>query len=648
VKRLVRSIVVSSMAALVVGALASPALASVPDAMPSRVSLSGPGHFLHRGSHGEADVNVCSTVVGAGFAHCDAHVRTDLFGKDVEPLRRGPNPAGSPVNHATLGNAGAYDAAFLQSAYNAPSATNGSGQTVAIVDAYDAPHIEADLGMYRAQFQLPACTTANGCFKKIDENGGTNYPAGNTGWAEETSLDVQMVSALCPLCHILLVEASTASINDLGTAVNTAVALGANVVSNSYGGGEWSGESFADSAYYDHPGVAIVASSGDSGYGVSYPAASPDVVAVGGTSLYQATYSGTRNATESAWSGAGSGCSAYEPKPAWQTDAQCAKRTVADVSAVADPSTGVWVFDSDAGGWIVVGGTSVAAPVVGALYALAGNTASATEMGSRPYATPSALNDVTSGSNGSCGGSYLCTGTVGYDGPTGLGTPNGPAAFAPGGVVSTPPTPPGPPAPPAPTPDFSVSATAVGAMRPGATAKSTVTITPTYSFAGTVKLSAPVSPTSGLSRTYNVSTLSINGAVRTATLTLKASRGGKYTVTVTATQGNVVRTAVLTVTVNDFSLTATRSRATVTPGRRVSYTLNVTPVGSFKGPVTLSVSGLTGRDTVIYGRNPVSAFGMQSITITTSLFDARKSFSVRIKGVSGALRHSVTVVLTVQ
>jgi hypothetical protein len=318
------------------------------------------------------------------------------------------------------------------------------------------------------------------------------------------------------------------------------------------------------------------------------------------------------------------------------------------VSAVADPSTGVWVYDSDVGGWIVVGGTSVAAPVVGALYALAGNTASTTEMGSLPYATPSALNDVTSGSNGSCGGSYLCTGAVGYDGPTGLGTPNGAAAFAPGGVVSAPSAPSGPPVPPAPTPDFSISATTVGAMRPGATAKSTVTVTPTYSFAGTVKLSAPTTPTSGLSRSFNPSTLVINGEVRTATLSLKANRGGKYTVTVTATQGTVVRTATLTLTVNDFSLTASRSSATVTPGRQVRYTLKVTPVGSFNGPVTLSVSGLTGRDTVIYGRNPVSAFGSRSITITTSVLDARKTFSLRIKGVSGALKHIVTVVLAVQ
>jgi hypothetical protein len=284
------------------------------------------------------------------------------------------------------------------------------------------------------------------------------------------------------------------------------------------------------------------------------------------------------------------------------------------------------------------------------LYALAGDTASTTEMGSLPYATPSALNDVTSGSNGNCGGSYLCTGATGYDGPTGLGTPNGAAAFAPGGVVRPPASPPPPPPPPAPAPapDFAISATAVGAMKPGTTAKSTVTVTPTYNFAGTVKLSAPATPSTGLSRSYNSSTLAINGAARSATLTLKAKTGGNYSVTVTVIHGAVVHKVVLKVTVNDFSLTASRPRATVAPGKQVRYTLKVTRAGSFNGAVTLSVSGLTARDAVIYGRNPVSASGRQSITITTSALDARKTLSVRIKGSSGALSHAVTVVLTVQ
>lgn len=320
-----------------------------------------------------------------------------------------------------------FNPSDLQSAYNLPSSTGGSGQTVAIVDAYNDPNAESDLAVYRTQFGLAACTTANGCFKKVNQSGGTSYPSGNTGWAEEISLDLDMVSAICPNCHILLVEASSASFANLGTAVNTAVSLGANTVSNSYGGSESSSES-SYASYYNHAGHVITASSGDGGYGVEVPAAYNTVVAVGGTSLSKS--SSTRGWSETAWSSAGSGCSAYITKPSWQTDSGCSRRTVADVSAVADPNTGVSVYDTygNVGGWLVFGGTSVSSPIIASVYALAGN-ASSVNAASTLYSHTSNLYDVTSGSNGSCGGSYLCTATTGYDGPTGLGTPDGTAAF---------------------------------------------------------------------------------------------------------------------------------------------------------------------------------------------------------------------------
>jgi len=185
-----------------------------------------------------------------------------------------------------------------------------------------------------------------------------------------------------------------------------------------------------DQQHFNHPGVAITASSGDNGYGVEFPAASQYVTAVGGTTLTRG--GGTRGWTETVWSGAGSGCSAYITKPSWQTNGNCTKRTVADVSAVANPNTGVSVYDSfsyrGASGWLVFGGTSVAAPIIASVYALAGNSSSIT-YGSYPYSHTSSLFDVTSGSNGSCGGTLLCTAGVGYDGPTGLGTPNGTTAF---------------------------------------------------------------------------------------------------------------------------------------------------------------------------------------------------------------------------
>jgi subtilase family serine protease len=319
-----------------------------------------------------------------------------------------------------------FNPSDLQSAYKLSTA-GGSGQTVAIVDAYDDPKAESDLAVYRSQFGLSACTTANGCFKKVNQSGGTSYPSANTGWAEEISLDLDMVSAICPNCHILLVEASSTSFANLGTAVNTAVRLGATTVSNSYGGSESSSES-SYASYYKHSGVVITASSGDDGYGVEVPAAYNTVVAVGGTSLSKS--SSTRGWTETAWSGAGSGCSDYISKPSWQTDTGCSKRTVADVSAVADPNTGVSVYDTqgNVGGWLVFGGTSVSSPIIASVYALAGN-ASSINAASSLYSNTGSLFDVTSGSNGSCSTSYLCTAKTGYDGPTGLGTPNGTGAF---------------------------------------------------------------------------------------------------------------------------------------------------------------------------------------------------------------------------
>ena len=300
---------------------------------------------------------------------------------------------------------------------------------MAIVDAYNDPNAESDLAVYRSTYGLPACTTANGCFRKVNQYGGTSYPRGNTGWAEEISLDLDMVSAACPNCHILLVEASSSSLSNLFVAEDTAVSLSANAVSNSYGANEFSGENAYD-GYYNHPGVAITASSGDAGYGVQWPAASPDVTAVGGTSLAAA---GTaRGWSETAWSGAGSGCSAIEAQPSWQTRLGlpgCSNRMVADVSAIAAPNTGVAVYDTyNTSGWLVFGGTSVASPLVASAYAMAGNTSTVT-YGSYPYGHTASLYDVTAGSNGTCSPTYLCTAQVGYDGPTGLGTPDGIRAF---------------------------------------------------------------------------------------------------------------------------------------------------------------------------------------------------------------------------
>jgi subtilase family serine protease len=345
---------------------------------------------------------------GAGEAGCHAHVLVDSDGK---PL-------------ATTAPSG-YGPSDLRAAYNVTS-TGSSATTIAIVDAYGYSNAENDLATYRAQFGLPACTTANGCFKKVNQNGVQgSYPQDNVGWEQETALDLDMASSMCPNCKILLVQASSASLQNLATAENTAASLGAHVISNSYGGGESGSTSYE--AAYNHPGVAITVSSGDNGYGVEFPASSPHVTAVGGTSLSKA--SNARGWNETTWNGAGSGCSTTFAKPSWQTDSGCSKRTVADVSAIADPNTGVAVYGParrNKSAWMVFGGTSVAAPLVGGVYAANGGSVN---YGSDPYAHTGSLNDVTSGSNGSCGGTYLCTAGAGYDGPTGLGTPNGTTAF---------------------------------------------------------------------------------------------------------------------------------------------------------------------------------------------------------------------------
>ncbi len=371
---------------------------------------------------------MCSTPRNKTEAACFALRRDDIVGQ------RGL---------LTLDDPSGYGPADLQSAYNLPAA-GGSGQTVAIVDAFDNPNAEADLAVYRQQYGLPPCTTANGCFRKVDQRGGTDYPEPDAGWAGEISLDVDMVSAACPGCKILLVEGDTNGFDDLGAAVNQAVAMGAKYVSNSYGTGysssPGSGEDSSllplEQQYYNHPGVAVVASSGDDDYGVSFPAASQYVTAVGGTSLV--TDGSTRGWSESVWhnqyGGPGSGCSIVFDKPSFQgSETGCDMRAESDVAAVADPATGVAVYNTyQADGWAQYGGTSASSPIIASVYALSGTPVDGTYPNAYPYANPGALNDVTTGLNGTCTPAVWCTAGAGWDGPTGLGTPNGTAAFSTG------------------------------------------------------------------------------------------------------------------------------------------------------------------------------------------------------------------------
>lgn len=370
---------------------------------------------------------VCDGQLPSGVARCHAHVVTDNGGRPIRVMVG----QGKVLHNSTPAvSGGPYTPAEIRAAYGI-TGPGSAATTVAIVDAYGYTNAASDLAIFRSEFSLGSCTTQSGCLRIVNETGGTLLPRTNAGWDEEQALDLDMVSAMCPNCHILLVQANSASYADLATAENTAARLGAHAIGNSYGGGEVGSNAYAPA--YNHPGVAITASAGDSGYGVAFPASSPYVTAVGGTSL---VWNGSTR-TETAWSGSGSGCSAVYGEPVWQSYSNpgmgnnklCGMRMMNDVSAVADPNTGVIVYMNIRPyqpGFYIFGGTSASAQIISGIYGEKNNSVS---YGRNPYAAYTSLFDVTSGSDGSCGGIYFCTAIPGYDGPTGLGTPKGDTAF---------------------------------------------------------------------------------------------------------------------------------------------------------------------------------------------------------------------------
>ncbi|MFF9242514.1 putative Ig domain-containing protein [Streptomyces sp. NPDC014801] len=538
-RRLV-AVALPALALTVAGFTAAPTAGAAPTAAPApqatraaqnTKALTAPERQTYH-STGKAGQKVPTTHLCAtaapGQASCFAQRRTDIKQRLASALAAATPSGLSPAN--------------LHSAYNLPT-TGGSGITVAIVDAYNDPNAEADLATYRSTYGLSSCTKANGCFKQVSQTGSTtSLPTNDTGWAGEEALDLDMVSAVCPNCSIILVEANSANDTDLGIAENEAVALGAKVVSNSWGGSEASSQTTEDTQYFKHPGVAITVSSGDSAYGAEYPATSQYVTAVGGTAL--TTAANSRGWSESVWhtsstEGTGSGCSAYDPKPSWQTDTGCAKRMEADVSAVADPATGVAVYDTYGGsGWAVYGGTSASAPIVAGVYALAGTPGTSDYPAKYPYQHTGNLYDVTSGSNGSCSTSYFCTARTGYDGPTGWGTPNGTAAFTAG----------------------SVSGNTVTVTNPGS--QSTTT-------GSSVSLQIHATDSAGAALTYSASGLPTGLSINSSTglVSGTASTAGTYQVTVTAADATGASgSASFTWTVGSSGGTCTSSQLLANPG----------------------------------------------------------------------------------
>ncbi|MEZ0110282.1 hypothetical protein ABH920_004297 [Catenulispora sp. EB89] len=418
--------------ALSVGAASgttSPTTAATPTAASAHPNLiaaeaAGSAHAAQPAASAEnqGSTHACPAVIVVGHQSCFALKRNGIH----------PTTASASPNAIPSGVG--YGPSQLQSAYNltSASASNGAGRTIAIVDAYDDANAASDLAAYRSAAGLPAAN-----FTKVNQNGQTSplpaAPPSGDDWTVEESLDLDMASAICPLCKIVLVEANDDSSDGLYVA-QAAAANVAGYISNSWGGTESSSETSEDSTYFTHAsGIVTTVSAGDSDYGASYPATSPNVVSVGGTNL--TTASNSRGWTESVWNttpgseGTGSGCSAYEAKPSWQAalslPSGCSNRIDNDVAADADPATGVAVYDTSNGnsGWQEVGGTSASSPMVAAMFALAGNA------GATPaqdiYQHTANFYDVTSGDDGSCTPSYLCTAGAGYDGPTGIGTPNG-------------------------------------------------------------------------------------------------------------------------------------------------------------------------------------------------------------------------------
>jgi hypothetical protein len=340
----------------------------------------------------------CRQPAAAGHRECDAIVRSDLDAAHVNCNRTVP-----------------YCASDLQAASGLSqiARNGGRGASVAVVDAYGYPSAAADLAVYRKRMGLPSCST--GCLRVVNQSGRAAplpKPNGDAAddWRAEQALDLDMVSAICPNCKIVLVQANSSKSTDLAAAANTAAALGAFAVSNPYGGREESGTDLA----YRHPGHVMTASAGDQGPGARGPCSYASVVCVGGTSLV-ATSSG-RGWQERTWPDTGSGCSARVAKPSWQHVKRCATRSEVDVAAVADPATGVAVYESAGGGWQQMGGTSVGAAIVAALFALGPSSARANapqwiwRHGSTAYRR---VEEVR----------------MRYDSATGWGTPQGIAGF---------------------------------------------------------------------------------------------------------------------------------------------------------------------------------------------------------------------------
>jgi len=509
--------------------------------------------------------------------------------------------------------------AQIQAAYNLPS-TGGTG-TIAIIDAYDDPTVQNDLSVFSSQFGLPAVNNTN-----FEKHMMSSRISANSGWALEISLDVQWAHAIAPNAKILLVEAKSASLTDLLAAVDYARSRPDVVaVSMSWGASEFSTESSYDSHFTSNYGAIFFASSGDSGAGVIWPSTSPNVVAVGGTTL---TFSGAL-VSETAWSGSGGGLSKYESEPSYQTtygvSGANGKRAVPDVSYDADPNSGVSVYDSTpysgATGWWQVGGTSAGAPQWAAIQSLGLSVSNNNLYQDALASYASYFRDIISGSNG-------YSATTGYDLVTGLGSPLT-TNYA-----------------PVTTPDFSVSASpSTQTVVEGGSANYSIAITELNGFTGDVYLSVSGLPT-GSDGAFSPNPTADSSSLSITTST--STPAGTYSLTITSVSGSLTRTTnvILVVSPPGFSLSASPASQTVKRGSPTTYTITIVPTGGFTGSVSLSVSGMPSQTTGKFNPNPTTT-SSSILTITTSSRTQTSTYKLTITGVSGSLTNKTTVTLVV-
>jgi subtilase family serine protease len=544
------------------------------------------------------------------------------------------DPNGSPRAHtawhlkpgaATLVATG-LSPTDVRGAYGLPS-SGGSG-TIAIIDAYDNPNAQNDLDTFSAAFGLPLTNT--GYFTKHKM---ASSIRADSGWGLEIALDIQWAHAIAPDAKILLVEAASNSLADLLGAVNYARGLSDVVaISMSWGANEFRSETSYDSYFTSSYGATFFASSGDSGAGVIWPAASPNVVAVGGTTL--TLNSDGTVASETAWSGSGGGVSSWETEPTYQSTYGITgsnnHRGVPDVSYDANPNTGVSVYDSYGyGGWLVVGGTSAGAPQWAAIQSLGHSSSNINFYADAKSASYSSyFRDITSGTNGK----YLAAG--GYDYVTGLGSPltvNFAAAA---------------------TPDFSISASPSSInAKPGDSLTSTITVTSLNAFSDQVSLSASGTAWGISFNPTSVTPLSGSSATSTLTISVPSdAAAGTYPITITGTSGLLTQSTSLTVTVAvpDFSITASPSSRTVKGTGSTTYTVTLTALNGYGSIVNLSVTGLPTGWTFSFAPSQVTPTATSTLTITVDQRYRNRTYTLTITGTgtdASKITHSTKVTL---